>query len=123
MQHPRYELLRIPLPRLYEKSSNTGEPPRHEANHGSVHQRFAARTQPLIVFAHPPCILVLVVHNAATLGATDRFLLGPSFAETAEQHPSSRPSFGGARTVARANASTPLSKPESTRPGLHQQEG
>ena len=30
--------------RLYEKSSNTGEPPRHEADHGSVHQRLAART-------------------------------------------------------------------------------
>jgi hypothetical protein len=31
------------LERLYEKFSNTGEPPRHEANHGSVHERFAAR--------------------------------------------------------------------------------
>ena len=30
--------------RLYEKASNTGEPPRHEANHGSIYQRFAART-------------------------------------------------------------------------------
>jgi hypothetical protein len=35
--------------RLYEKSSNTGEPPRHEANHGSMYQRLAARTQPLVV--------------------------------------------------------------------------
>src|SRR5918993_1903830 len=43
--------------RLYEKSSNTSEPPRHEANHGSVHQRLAARTQPLVVFAHPPVLL------------------------------------------------------------------
>ena len=109
--------------RLYEKSSNSDEPPRHEANHGSVHQRFAARIKSLVIFAHPPCILVLVVHNAANMGATDRFLLGPGFAETAEQHPSSRPSFGGARTVARANALALLSKPESTRPGLHQQEG
>src|SRR5215217_3802246 len=39
------ELRRIPLPRLYEKSSNTGEPPRHEADHGSVHERLAARTR------------------------------------------------------------------------------
>ena len=30
--------------RLYEKPSNTGEPPRHEANHGSIYERFAART-------------------------------------------------------------------------------
>src|SRR5215210_2040326 len=35
--------------RLYEKSSNTGEPPRHEANHGSVHERLATRTQPLVI--------------------------------------------------------------------------
>src|SRR5688500_9120567 len=33
------ELPGIRLLRLYEKSSNTGEAPRHEANHGSVHQR------------------------------------------------------------------------------------
>src|SRR5215210_621154 len=43
--------------RLYEKSSNTGEPPRHEANHGSLHQRFPARTQPLVIFAHPPLLV------------------------------------------------------------------
>jgi hypothetical protein len=30
--------------RLYEKSSSAGEPPRHEADHGSVHERFTART-------------------------------------------------------------------------------
>ena len=30
--------------RLYEKSSNSNEPPRHEANHRSVHERFSART-------------------------------------------------------------------------------
>ena len=51
------ELRRIPLPRLYEKSSNSGEPPRHEANHRSVHQRFSARTKPLVVFAHPPLLV------------------------------------------------------------------
>src|SRR5215217_1263412 len=30
--------------RLYEKSSNASQPPRHEANHGSIYERFAART-------------------------------------------------------------------------------
>src|SRR5215212_519431 len=43
--------------RLYEKSSNTGEPPRHEANHGSLHERLATRTQPLVIFAHPPVLV------------------------------------------------------------------
>src|SRR5215212_2857182 len=43
--------------RLYEKVSNTGKPPRHEADHGSVHQRLAARTRPLVVFAHPPVLV------------------------------------------------------------------
>src|SRR5215207_5945536 len=57
MQDPANELRRIPLLRLYEKSSNTGEPPRHEANHGSVHQRFPARTQPLVILAHPPVLI------------------------------------------------------------------
>src|SRR5215204_5064766 len=48
-----------------------------------------------------PCILVLVVHNAAVAGATDRLLLGPcSSLETARKHESSRPPFGVARTVA-----------------------
>src|SRR5215211_5740526 len=70
-----------------------------------------------------PCILVLVVHNAAVAGATDRLLLGPcSSLETARKHESSRPSFGGARTV--AGAAAPLrSKPVSARPGLHEQKG
>src|SRR5436190_182845 len=31
-----------------------------------------------------PCILISVVHDAADEGATDRFLLGPSLAKTAE---------------------------------------
>jgi hypothetical protein len=51
------ELRRILLPRLYEKPSNTGEPPRHETDHGSVHERFPARTKPLVVFAHPPLLV------------------------------------------------------------------
>jgi hypothetical protein len=37
-------LPRILFPRLYEKSSQGGQPPRHQANHGSIYQRFAART-------------------------------------------------------------------------------
>src|SRR5215212_4414972 len=44
MQHTGYELPRITVPRLYEKSSSAGETPPHEADHGSVHQRLAART-------------------------------------------------------------------------------
>src|SRR5215213_9244367 len=43
-------------PRLYEKVSNTDEPPRHEANHRSVHERFSARTKSLVIFAHPPVL-------------------------------------------------------------------
>jgi hypothetical protein len=67
----------------------------------------------------PPCILDLVVHNAADAGATDRFLLGPP-KETARKHGSSRPPSrsGGARTVAGA-AALLEGKPVSARPGLH----
>src|SRR5215203_7223943 len=54
---PKRELLRITLPRLYEKWSNAGESPRHETNHCSVHQRFATRTQPPVVLAHPPLLV------------------------------------------------------------------
>src|SRR5215208_4251410 len=50
------ELRRIPFWRLYEKVSNTDEPPRHEANHRSVHERFSARTKSLVIFAHPPVL-------------------------------------------------------------------
>ena len=32
------------LERLYEKVSSADKAPRHEANHGSVHERFATRT-------------------------------------------------------------------------------
>jgi hypothetical protein len=67
----------------------------------------------------PPCILVVVVENAAdNAGVTGRCLLGPSFAETARKHGSSRsPSIGGARTVARAAAT--LAEPVSARPGAN----
>ena len=44
MQDPTYGLPRIYLPSLYEKSSCAGQPPQHEATHGSIYQRFAART-------------------------------------------------------------------------------
>jgi hypothetical protein len=57
MHDPANELRRIPLLKLYEKVSNTDEPPRHETNHGSVHERLAARTQPLVIFAHPPVLV------------------------------------------------------------------
>jgi hypothetical protein len=50
------ELRRIHLLRLYEKSSNSDEPPRHEANHRSVHERFSARTKSLVI---PKLILLL----------------------------------------------------------------
>ena len=35
--------------RLYEKASRVRQLPQHEEYHGSVHERFAARTQPLMV--------------------------------------------------------------------------
>src|SRR5215217_7798607 len=45
--------LLIHLLRLYEKPSTADQPPHHEADHGSIYERFAACTQPLVVFAHP----------------------------------------------------------------------
>src|SRR5215208_19072 len=51
------QLRRIPSKRLYEKSSNSDEPSHHETNHRSVHERFAARTKPLVIFAHPPVLV------------------------------------------------------------------
>ena len=44
MQLYGYELRRILLPKLYEKVSSAGKTPHHEANHGSIYERFAART-------------------------------------------------------------------------------
>src|SRR3954468_19488029 len=63
------------LERLYEKSSNTREPPRHEANHGSVHQRFPARTQPLVIFAHPPVLIDPGDRALDGLLANDKFCM------------------------------------------------
>jgi hypothetical protein len=37
-------LPRILFPRLYEKPSQAGQTPQHQANHGSIYQRFPART-------------------------------------------------------------------------------
>jgi hypothetical protein len=43
--------------RLYEEPSKAGQSPRYEANHGSIYQRLAARTHPLVIFAHPPVLV------------------------------------------------------------------
>ena len=62
-------------------------------------------------------------YNAADEGATDRFLLGPgSWLRPQESTRRRALVFGGARTVAWANALS-MGKPESTRPGLHKDEG
>src|SRR5919107_1653182 len=85
IQDPASELPRLPVPRLYEKSSNTSEPPRHEANHGSVHERLAARTQPLVV---PKLILLFcsiqaIVRSTTHLrGSTRKPLGGNSFCQS-----------------------------------------
>src|SRR5215212_506831 len=83
--HPPYELFmdelrRIYLPRLYEKPSNTGKPPRHEANHGSIYERLAARTQPLVIFAHPP---VLLYPTRAGSGGSSRLPAGTTSVRSA----------------------------------------
>ena len=86
IQYPVFGLRRIPLLRLYEKSSNTGEPPRHQADHGSVHQRLPARTRPLIVFAHPPVLVEPCdrpLHHPPPLGKTTKPLGGISFCQSA----------------------------------------
>jgi hypothetical protein len=54
---PEVQLPRIHLLRLYENPSKAGQPPRHEADHASIYQRFPARTRPLVVFAHPPVLV------------------------------------------------------------------
>jgi hypothetical protein len=40
---------RIHLLRLSEKSSSASQAPHHQATHSSIYERFAARTQPLVV--------------------------------------------------------------------------
>jgi hypothetical protein len=50
-------IFRQSLEKLYEKVSTAGQPPRHEANHGSIYERFSARTQPLVIFTHPPVVV------------------------------------------------------------------
>jgi hypothetical protein len=61
------EVRRIHLLRLYEKPSKAGQTPHDEATHGSIYQRFAACTQPLVVFAHPPVPSRKVVRKQAPL--------------------------------------------------------
>src|SRR3712207_1309538 len=42
--------------RLYEKASSTSQTPQHEATHRSIYKRLAARTPPLVIFAHPAVV-------------------------------------------------------------------
>jgi hypothetical protein len=51
------EVRRIHLLKPYEKVSSTGKAPRHEATHGSIYERLDARTEILVVFAHPPVVV------------------------------------------------------------------
>ena len=60
---------------LYEKPSNTGEPPRHEADHGSIYERLPARTRPLVVFAHPPVLVDPSYRPLDGLLANDKFCM------------------------------------------------
>src|ERR687897_3785409 len=57
----------VVLERLYEKPSKASQTPHDEATHGSIYQRFAACTQPLVVFAHPPVPSRKVVRKQAPL--------------------------------------------------------
>jgi hypothetical protein len=90
MHDPANGLRRIPLLRLYEKVSNTREPPRHEADHGSVHQRLPARTRALLVFAHPSVLLdpqAIVLSTTHLLGSTTKPLGGNSFCQSTPPRP------------------------------------
>ena len=42
--------------RVSEKASSTSQTPYHEATHGSAYKRLAARTSPLVAFAHPAVV-------------------------------------------------------------------
>jgi hypothetical protein len=71
MQDHGYGLPRIILLRLYEKVSSAGEAPRHEADHRSVHQRFPARTRPLVVHR-----LILLCWSIQAIVCSTTHLLG-----------------------------------------------
>src|ERR687883_608287 len=82
---PEARFPRISLLRLYGKSSNSGESPRHEADHGSVHHRFAARTKPLVVLAHPPLLVdprQRTLHHPPTRQHQEAFSGGMSFRQS-----------------------------------------
>jgi hypothetical protein len=74
------------LERLYEKVSSADKAPRHEANHGSIYERLAARTQPLVI---PKLILLfwsiqaIVRSTTHLLGNTKKPLGGISFCQSA----------------------------------------
>src|SRR5919107_503012 len=114
---PRSGQTFLPFPSMYPFTAASSAAFHKGKRYCQVQRRSSVRC------GYAPCILVLVVHNAAVAGATDRLLLGPcSSLETARKHESSRPPFGGARTVAGA-AALLRSKPVSARPGPHQQKG
>lgn len=82
--------------RIFEMMGGDGESIYGTARMSAVPTRMpcqSSRTARTVISTLSPCILDLVVHNAAgSVGATGRFLLGPGFfAKTARKHSSSRP--------------------------------
>ena len=88
---PATQLPRTLLSRLYEKSSNTGEPPRHEANHRSIYERLATRTQPSRSLCSSSCSGRSMAASHL-LGNTRKPLGGNSFCQSTAT-PSSAHSF------------------------------
>jgi hypothetical protein len=122
MQDRESEHPRIPLPRLYEKVSSAGKSPQHEANHGSIYQRFAARTLPLEIFANPPLlwsIQAIVRSTTHLLGKTWKPSGGSSFCQSTAprllwptpQPTSSEHPFGGGLSGTLHQIHTPPQRP------------